>query len=78
MISLGSSRALVEVVRRSGGATLQSGRERKAEDKGTLELTVSKVINGVHGIPRWVSVALLLTTRKAGAQFTPSDLPAVS
>ena len=42
---------------------MQIGRKRKTEDKGHLELTVSKVINGVYDIPRRVSLALLLTMR---------------
>ena len=43
---------LVEAARRGGRGALQSDRECKTENKGPLELTVSKVINGVRGIPR--------------------------
>ena len=62
------------------GATLQSGRERKTEDKGHPRANCSKMINGVHGIHQRVSPALLLTNKRVrmpSNQVTLSDLPAI-
>ena len=78
--SLGSARMLVEVAHRSGMRPCRLVGSAKQEIEATLELTVSKVINGVHGIFRRVSPALLLTNKRvrmpSTANVTPSDLPA--
>ena len=74
--SLDSARMLVE----AGVRPYRVVGNAKQKIKTTLELTVSKMINSVHGIPRRVSLPLLLTIRRIrmrGPQVTPSDLPVV-